>query len=99
MYVKTSEWHSVIKHCTEAAGDVASTLIIATSTTLITSTTSTTTHGNISTGFGEQHSSKEAVARSHCAVGKAHVQLEEFEDAVRAYQRGKDAKVSMSAPS
>jgi hypothetical protein len=27
-------------------------------------------------------------------VGKAHVQLEEFEDAVRAYQRGKDAKVS-----
>ena len=43
-------------------------------------------------GFGEQHSSKETVARAHCAVGKAHVQLEEFEDAVRAYQRGKDAK-------
>ncbi len=32
------------------------------------------------------------MARAHCAVGKAHVQLEEFEEAVRAYQRGKDAK-------
>lgn len=43
-------------------------------------------------GFGEQHNSKEAIVRSHCAVGKAHVQLEEFEDAVRAYQRAKDTK-------
>ena len=52
-------------------------------------------HGNVVcnvAGFGEQHSSKETVARAQCAVGKAHVQLEEFDDAVRAYQRAKDAK-------
>jgi len=62
VYLKTQEWHSIIKHCNEASG------------------------------FGEQHSSRETIARAHCGVGRAHVQLEEFEDAVRAYQRGKDVK-------
>jgi tetratricopeptide (TPR) repeat protein len=49
-------------------------------------------HCNEAAGFGEQHNTKEAIVRAHCGVGKAHVQLEEFEDAVRAYQRAKDTK-------
>jgi hypothetical protein len=95
--LKTNEWHAVIKHCNEAAGDCVSvhvtSALIDLPPRLWRAAQQQGDHGACALCRRQGACAGRSLAGTRCERSPhAVLQLEEFEDAVRAYQRGKDAK-------